>query len=296
MRHHEALAPESPGLSTGNGERMSVDAAGDRVAELLDRWLAGVEMHARYLALDDAAYASVQDWPRHQRPTRWIVDLARSRCVELKRQLTERRERGDDSFADALELMAFLTNLLGSEHVERYIPLPDPGGAKRPRPADPPPAAPPAVTPPAASPAAAAPSAGTPPSAATHSTESPTAKVPAARPSPASRAAPRSAPRAKSAAGIRGSARAPATARAARTAQPAAANTASPSGASDTRSDARSATVIADAVRLLNWGRPWPQLASLIARLADRPAEAEVWEILRRHRAEIESQARPPVE
>jgi hypothetical protein len=270
---------------------MSVDAAGDRVAELLDRWLAGVETHARYLALDDAAYASVQDWPRHQRPTRWIVDLARSRCVELKRQLTERRERGDDSFADALELMAFLTNLLGSEHVERYIPLPDPGGAKRPRPADPPPPAPSA-----ASQAAAAPSAGTLPSAATHSDESPTAKVPAARPSQASRAVPRSAPRAKSAAGTRGTARAPATARAARTAQPVAADTAGPSGASDTRSDARSATVIADAVRLLNWGRPWPQLASLIARLADRPAEAEVWEILRRHRAEIEAQARPPVE
>ena len=287
MRHHEPLSPESPGLSTGNGERMSVDAAGDRVAELLDRWLAGVEVHARYLALDDAAYASVQDWPRHQRPTRWIVDLARSRCVELKRQLAERRERGDDSFADALELMAFLTNLLGSEHVERYIPLPDPGGAKRPRPADPPPAA--AA---AASPAAAAPPTATPTSAATHDAESPTAKVPAARPSPASRSAPRSAPRAKSAAGTRGTARAPDSARAARTAQPAAADTAGPSGASD----ARSATVIADAVRLLNWGRPWPQLASLIARLADRPAEAEVWEILRRHRAEIEAQARPPVE
>ena len=166
MRHHEPLSPESPGLSTGNGERMSVDAAGDRVAELLDRWLAGVEMHARYLGLDDAAYASVQDWPRHQRPTRWIVDLARSRCVELKRQLAERRERGDDSFADALELMAFLTNLLGSEHVERYIPLPDPGGAKRPRQADPPPAAASAASP-AASPAAAAPPAATPPSAAT---------------------------------------------------------------------------------------------------------------------------------
>jgi hypothetical protein len=49
-------------------------------------------------------------------------------------------------------------------------------------------------------------------------------------------------------------------------------------------------------VRLLNWGRPWPQLASLIARLADRPAEAEVWDILRRHRTHIEAQARPPVE
>jgi hypothetical protein len=54
--------------------------------------------------------------------------------------------------------------------------------------------------------------------------------------------------------------------------------------------------VIADAVRLLNWGRHWPQLASLIARLADRPAEPEVWTILRAHRAEIEAQAKPPPE
>jgi hypothetical protein len=60
--------------------------------------------------------------------------------------------------------------------------------------------------------------------------------------------------------------------------------------------DAATATVIADAVRLLNWGRPWPQLASLIARLADRPAESEVWTILRAHRAEIDAQATPPSE
>jgi hypothetical protein len=263
---------------------MSVDAAGDRVAELLDRWLTGVEMHARYLALDDAAYASAQDWPRHQRPTRWIVELARSRCVELKRQLAQRRERGDESFADALELMAFLTNLLGSEHVERFIPLPDPSGAKRPRPT---------VTPPAAPPAGAAP-------AATHADESPPAKSPTARPSPASRAS----TRAKSGAGARGTARAPASTRTARAApaatpsrEPAAATANAPAAAGPAGArDARSATVIADAVRLLNWGRPWPQLASLIARLADRPAEAEVWDILRRHRTHIEAQARPPVE
>ncbi len=113
-------------------------AADNRVSELLDQWLASVELHARYLALDDAAYAKVQDWPRHQRPTRWIVDLARSRCVELKRQLAERGARGDASFADALELMAFLTSLLGSEHVERFIPLAVEGKGK-PVPAEPPP-------------------------------------------------------------------------------------------------------------------------------------------------------------
>jgi len=49
---------------------------------------------------------------------------------------------------------------------------------------------------------------------------------------------------------------------------------------------------MADAVRFLNWGREWPQLASLIARLADRPGEQEILKILRKHRAAIEAQAR----
>lgn len=53
--------------------------------------------------------------------------------------------------------------------------------------------------------------------------------------------------------------------------------------------------MIADAVRFLNWGREWPQLASLIARLADRPPEQEILKILRKHRAAIEARAhRPP--
>jgi hypothetical protein len=58
--------------------------------------------------------------------------------------------------------------------------------------------------------------------------------------------------------------------------------------------DKATATIIADAVRLLSWGREWPQLASLVARLADRPPEAEVLKILRQHRADIEAQARRP--
>ena len=50
--------------------------------------------------------------------------------------------------------------------------------------------------------------------------------------------------------------------------------------------------VIADAVRMLDWGNEWPQLASLIARMADRPAEKDVWRILREHRATIEAKAK----
>jgi len=50
--------------------------------------------------------------------------------------------------------------------------------------------------------------------------------------------------------------------------------------------------IVADAIRLLDWGSEWPQLAGLIARLADRPAEKDVWRILREHRATIDSQVK----
>jgi len=203
-----------------------VDSADTRLEALLDRWLASVELHARYLALDDKAYAKVQRWPAHARPTKWVVDLARTRVLELKKLLAERQAAGDAGFAEALELMGLLTNLLGSEHVERFIPLaqpvapaPEPPEPPKPKPAKPP---------------------------------EPTVKVQTRR----------------------------------RSSQPPAAP-APPM-------DKATATVIADAVRLLSWGREWPQLAGLVARLADRPPEAEVLKILRRHRADIEAQARRP--
>lgn len=246
-----------------------MSAADKRVAELLERWRTSVELHSRYLALDDAAYAKVQDWPKHQRPTRWVVELALARLLELKRVADERRSQGDATFAEALELMAFLTNLLGSEHVERFIPLAQPQATPQRSPAAP-------VEPvkndrtdehtvETRSLRAAA-----PPKAARRSepqrAESRT--VPAARASRSPSAVPR-----------RGSAPSPKPA-------PAADEPAANSQAT--------ATVIADAVRLISWGRDWPQLAGLIARLAGRPPEAEIWKILRKHRAEIETQARRP--
>src|SRR6187200_2076324 len=98
-------------------------ATDKRVDELLDRWLASVNLHLGYLKLDDAAYARVEAWPKHQRPNALVVNLARARLLELKSQLGERRDAGDMKFAEALELMSFLTSLLGSEHIERFIPL-----------------------------------------------------------------------------------------------------------------------------------------------------------------------------
>lgn len=231
-----------------------MSAADERVAELLERWRASVELHARYLSLDDASYAKVQDWPKHQRPTRWVVELARTRLLELKRIADDRRSGGDAAFAEALELMAFLTNLLGSEHVDRFIPLAQPQVAT-PEPTPDPAAAPPPAPQPTPKPA---------PKPARRSEPPRTESRPARPSATAARRPP--APSPKSAVA---------------TTAPAA-------------SDPLTATVIADAVRLVSWGREWPQLAGLIARLANRPPEAEVWKILRKHRADIEAQARRP--
>lgn len=219
-----------------------MSAADQRIAELLERWLASVELHARYLPLDDAEYARVQDWPRHQRPTKWVTELAHARLLELKRHFTDRKARGDTGFSEALELMSFLTTLLGSEHVERFIPLAKLEPAAK------------AISKPAAEKSAPALTPTPAPVRARTPTEAP-------RPRATARPARKSPPRAETAAEV---------------------------------PDKLVATVIADAVRFLNWGREWPQLSSLIARLADRPPEPEVLKILRKHRAAIETQARRP--
>jgi hypothetical protein len=49
--------------------------------------------------------------------------------------------------------------------------------------------------------------------------------------------------------------------------------------------------VIADAVRLVQWGRKWYELAELIARMADRPPLSEVRRILKDNKTAIEKKA-----
>jgi len=235
-----------------------------RVEELLDRWLASVELHLRYLPLDDAAYARAEAWPKHQRPNALVLNLARTRLLELKAHLSERRDAGDAKFAESLELMAFLTSLLGSEHIERFVPLatgkaPDSGVSatvEQPRLR--------AVT-------RAAPNqgrTGTAPasakatqSSATHKSSTGSHKRPTrARTPPVAASAP----------------------------QPAARPEAAPASQSTpTPTDAMTQQVIADAVRMLEWGREWPALAGLIARMADRPPETAIWKILRAYRTDI---------
>jgi hypothetical protein len=251
--------------------------ADKRVSDLLDRWAASLDLHARYLKLSDAEYAKVQPWPRHQRPNRWIIDLARQRVGELRHHLEERKEIGDDEFADALELMAFLTSLLASEHLERFVPLAlsqkdstvrqtalKPEGAS-------------SATARARAPAPARP---TPRPAAPKSTTARTVTArpatPAARRASTAPAAQRSTP-----------ARSPPTVR---QAAPAPRSPARPARLSEQVTK----LIVADAVRMLEWGQEWPQLAGLIARMADRPSEREIWGVLSEHRAAIEARAKRP--
>jgi hypothetical protein len=215
-------------------------AADKRVEELLVRWLASIERHTRYLALDDAAYARVEHWPPHQRPNALVVNLARTRLRELQEHMVERRDAGDARFAEALELMSFLTGLLGSEHLQRFIPL----------------------------------ATGKPPDTGVSATvEQPRLRAPS-----------RTASAQKASTGTHR--------RPARAATPAPTSTPAQAAAARPASDATSRQVIADAARMLAWGREWPAVAGLIARMADRPPEAEVWKILRAHRAEILAKAR----
>jgi hypothetical protein len=49
--------------------------------------------------------------------------------------------------------------------------------------------------------------------------------------------------------------------------------------------------VIADAARLVQWGRKWYELAELIARMADRPSLTDVRRILKDNKAVIDNMA-----
>ena len=104
---HESL----PGEQTGQLEA------------LLERWQTSLDLHAKYSALDDARYWHVQPWPKHERPQRWIIQLARKRILALKRIVTQRQSEGDRAFIEGIEIMGFLATMVGLTTVERFIPL-----------------------------------------------------------------------------------------------------------------------------------------------------------------------------
>jgi len=97
--------------------------ADERVLQLLQKWQKSLELHARYAVLPEDQYWLVQPWPTHQRPTKWVIDLARQRLIDLQNIVKTRLAAADPSLSEALELMLFLTNLVGSQHVERFVPV-----------------------------------------------------------------------------------------------------------------------------------------------------------------------------
>src|SRR5215208_7613956 len=97
-----------------------------RITELIDKWLASIELHLKYVELSDPAYARVQAWPKHDRPTRWVLEVARQKILELKAHCEARQAMGDAKFSESLELMSFLANLVGIQHIQRFVPLADP--------------------------------------------------------------------------------------------------------------------------------------------------------------------------
>jgi hypothetical protein len=266
-----------------------------RITELIDKWLASIDLHLQYVELSDPTYARVQAWPKHDRPTRWVLEVARQKLLELKAHCETRQAMGDSKFSESLELMAFLANLVGIQHIQRFVPLADP-----------------TRTEPVSSTTATVEIAQPPHAAAAQKPARPSGDD-TTREMPKIKAAPQAAPPRPAPAPARATpapARAiPAPARAAPTPAPtpakrteaakAPARAATPSPARTPAAAAKSTAppadvrgkIIADAIRLLKWGKSWHELAELIERIAERPSAAEIRKVLRANRGEIEAKA-----
>lgn len=242
-----------------------------RIAELIDKWLTSIDLHLGYAELSDAAYARVQSWPKHDRPTRWVLEVAHQKIVELKTQCEKRQAMGDATFAEALELMAFLANLVGIQHIHRFIPMAAP--ARHDKTGSTATVEAPTLIRPASG------RTGSPHDEATR--EMPQLKPAAASP-PAGAAVARKEPAKPAVVAKRGVS--PSVKPEAKPeTKP---ETVSPSVTADMR-----AKIATDAARLLKWGKPWHELAELIGRIADRPPVAEIRKVLRAQKAEIEAKS-----
>lgn len=188
--------------------------ADERIVQLLAKWQKSLELHLRYTKLPDEQYWQVRAWPKHERPNRWIVDIAMQRLMALQRIVQTRLSAGDPSLSEALELMSFLSNLVGSENLERRIPQAEKTAAS--------------------DIARAAPSNGA-------EARRTTASLRQGEPEPRSKVP-------------------------------------------------TDEEVVADAVRLMAWGKAWHELPDAIARMAGRPNAAAVRKILKSRRQTIERQ------
>ena len=259
-----------------------------RIKDQIDRWLVSLDLHLQYVDLNDLAYNRVQPWPVHDRPTRLVLDLAKQKTLELKAALDARMGAGDGKFAESLELMAFLANLIGSQHVQRFIPIADPERA--PSVATPAPITKPAPTPTppppvvVATPAPAPQPKPMPEPTITSATMAPTVIMPpkSALKKPIDDDSTREMPKPQ----LKPAAPPPAA-----PTKPAPKPEVRKPAAKEEVPNELQLLIITDAVRLINWGRPWHELAEAIARMADRPSAGELRRILRTHRAEIERRA-----
>jgi hypothetical protein len=262
---HESL----PGEQTGQLE------------SLLERWQTSLDLHAKYAALDDARYWHVQPWPKHERPQRWIIQLARKRILALKRLVAQRQTEGDRACIEGIEIMGFLATLVGLTSVERFLPLATPETERRDvlaaKPEQPAPRAP------ADTSKSRAVSAARERTGEHRRTAETTRQMPALPTSKVYRML------AAQRAGV--PLKEPPAAPAAKRRDPARPATIKPrkAPASVTQTEH---VVIADAVRLLGWGKQWHELAEMIARLAERPAPSEIRRILRTYRDQIDAVAR----
>ena len=273
-----------------------------QLESLLQRWQTSLDLHAKYAALDEARYWHVQPWPKHERPQRWIIQLARKRILALKRLVVQRQSEGDRAFIEGIEIMCFLATLVGLTSVERFIPLATHETERRDvLAAKPQPHAP-------RSPAESARS-RVPPAAreqASRTSENRRAAEPLARPGEQRRTAEttRQMPALPTSkvyrmlAAQRAGVPLEAAPRAAAAPAPAAAKRRDPTRPATVKPKKAPANVsqmehvvIADAVRLLGWGKQWHELAELIARLSERPAPSEIRRILRTYHDQIDAVA-----
>jgi hypothetical protein len=237
---------------------------------LLERWQTSLDLHAKYSALDDARYWHVQPWPKHERPQRWIIQLARKRIIALKRLVTQRHSEGDRACIEGIEIMGFLATMVGLTAVDRFIPLATHETERRDVLS--------AKSDPAARPSAETSRARTPPTA----REAPSReqkRTEATRQMPVP-------PNSRAAVPLK-EPPTPVPKREVRreTARPAIVK---PKKAPATVTQTEH-VVIADAVRLLGWGKQWHELAEVIARLSERPSPSEIRRILRTYRDQIDA-------
>jgi hypothetical protein len=258
---------------------------------LLDRWQISLDLHAKYAALDEARYWHVQPWPKHERPQRWIIQLARKRILALKRVVAQRTAEGDRAFIEGIEIMGFLATLVGLTSGDRFIPLATHETERRDVPAPKPGTV-----------------AAKGPADTSRSRTPPVARETTSRTAENRRvveASTRTAEHKRTAETTRQMPVMPnsrvyrmlAAQRAGvpledppPTAPPKRPATVKPKKAPATVTQTEH-VVIADAVRLLGWGRQWHELAEMIARLSERPSPSEIRRILRTYRDQIDAVA-----